>query len=74
MGVATQVNRLLRLQDSAGAAHIQRQFREQYGEQETVSCAAHRVLRLSWTGAYCRRLGQRVSTPPEQVSPLKTRS
>lgn len=49
-GVATQAGRLLRLQDSAAAAHVQRRVREQYGERETVSRAARRVLRsfLDW--------------------------
>lgn len=49
-GVAMQVGRLLRLQGSAAAAHIQRRVREQYGERETVSRAARRVLRsyLDW--------------------------
>lgn len=49
-GVATQTGRLLRLQGSAAAAHIQRRLREQYGERETVSRAARRVLRsyLDW--------------------------
>ncbi|MGD0627136.1 MAG: hypothetical protein ABSB32_20815 [Thermodesulfobacteriota bacterium] len=48
--VASQVGRLLKLQDSAAAAHIQRRMREQYGERETVSRAARRVLRsyLDW--------------------------
>lgn len=48
--VATQVGRLLRLQGSAAAAHVQRRVREQYGERETVSRAARRVLRsyLDW--------------------------
>jgi len=48
--VATQVGRLLRLQGSGAAAHIQRRVREQYGERETVSRAARRVLRsyLDW--------------------------
>jgi hypothetical protein len=48
--VATQVGRLLRLQGSASAAHVQRRVREQYGERETVSRAARRVLRsyLDW--------------------------
>ncbi len=48
--VATQTGRLLRLQGSAAAAHIQRRVREQYGERETVSRAARRVLRsyLDW--------------------------
>jgi len=49
-GVATQTGRLLRLQGSAAAAHIQRRVREKYGERETVSRAARRVLRsyLDW--------------------------
>jgi hypothetical protein len=48
--VATQVGRLLRLQGSAAAAHVQRRVREQYGERDTVSRAARRVLRsyLDW--------------------------
>jgi len=48
--VATPTGRLLRLQGSAAAAHIQRRVREQYGERETVSRAARRVLRsyLDW--------------------------
>lgn len=48
--VATQVGRLVRLQGSAAAAHVQRRVREQYGERETVSRAARRVLRsyLDW--------------------------
>ncbi len=48
--VATQAGRLLRLQGSAAAAHVQRRVREQYGERETVSRAARRVLRsfLDW--------------------------
>jgi hypothetical protein len=49
-GVATQVGRFLRLQGSAAATHVQRRVREQYGERETVSRAARRVLRsyLDW--------------------------
>jgi len=48
--VATQTGRLLSLQGSAAAAHVQRRVREQYGERETVSRAARRVLRsfLDW--------------------------
>ncbi len=42
--VASQVGRLLKLQGSAAAAHVQRRIREQYGERETVSRAARRVL------------------------------
>ena len=62
-GVAVQVGRLLRLQGSAAATHVQRRVREQYGERETVSRAARRVLRsyLDWgvlqetgtRGVYC---------------------
>jgi hypothetical protein len=49
-GVAIQVGRLLKLQGSAAAVHVQRRVREQYGERETVSRAARRVLRsyLDW--------------------------
>lgn len=49
-GVAVHVGRLLRLQGSAAAPHIQRRVREQYGERETVARAARRVLRsfLDW--------------------------
>jgi len=48
--VATQAGRLLRLQGSVAAAQVQRRIREQYGERETVSRAARRVLRsyLDW--------------------------
>lgn len=42
--VATQTGRLLRLQDTAVASQIQRRIREQYGDRETASHAAHRVL------------------------------
>ncbi|HOF42105.1 MAG TPA: hypothetical protein PLD73_18705 [Candidatus Hydrogenedentes bacterium] len=49
-GVAMHVGRLLRLQGSAAAPHVQRRVREQYGERETVARAARRVLRsfLDW--------------------------
>jgi len=49
-GVAAQTGRLLRLQGTAAAAHVQRRVREQYGERETVSRATRRVLRsyLDW--------------------------
>jgi hypothetical protein len=48
--VAAHVGRLLKLQGSAAASHIQRRLREQYGERETVSRATRRVLRsfLDW--------------------------
>jgi hypothetical protein len=49
-GVATQAGRLLRLQGSAAASHVQRRVREQYGERETVSRRARYVMRsyLDW--------------------------
>ena len=43
--VAAQAGRLLRLQGTVAAAQVQRRMREQYGERETVSRAARRVLR-----------------------------
>ncbi|RJR40666.1 MAG: hypothetical protein C4576_19990 [Desulfobacteraceae bacterium] len=48
--VASQTGRLLRLQGTASASQIQRRVREQYGERETVSRAARRVLRslMDW--------------------------
>ena len=48
--VAAHTGRLLRLQGSAAAAHVQRRVREEYGERETASRAARRVLRsfIDW--------------------------
>ncbi|MBT9173649.1 MAG: hypothetical protein DDT21_02050 [Syntrophomonadaceae bacterium] len=48
--VAMQVGRLLRLQGTVTAAHVQRRVREQYGERETVSRRTRYVLRsyLDW--------------------------
>ena len=43
--VALQVGRLIRLQGVAVAAQVQRRIREIYGERETVSRAARRLLR-----------------------------
>ncbi len=43
--VAAHTGRLLRLQGATAAAHVQRRVREQYGERETVSRAARRVIR-----------------------------
>ena len=43
--VAAHTGRLLRLQGTAAAAHVQRRVREQYGERATVSRAARRVIR-----------------------------
>ena len=48
--VAAQAGRLLRLQNTAVAAQIQRRVREQYGERQIVSRATARVLRsfIDW--------------------------
>ena len=48
--VATHTGRLLRLQSTAAAAQVQRRVREGYGERQTVSRAAARVLRsfIDW--------------------------
>lgn len=48
--VAAYTGRLLRLQGTAAAAQVQRRIREQYGERETASRAARRVLRsfIDW--------------------------
>ena len=48
--VAAHTGRLLRLQGTAVAAHVQRRVKEQYGERETASRAARRVLRsfIDW--------------------------
>jgi hypothetical protein len=72
--VALQVGRLLKLQGSAAAAHIQRRLRENYGERETVSRRVRYVLRsyvdwgvLSETGAngvYGSGLSLAIDDPP----------
>ena len=48
--VASYTGRLLRLQESAAAAHVQRRVKEQYGERETASRATRRILRsfIDW--------------------------
>jgi hypothetical protein len=48
--VAAHTGRLLRLQGAAAAAHVQRRVKEDYGERETASRAARRVLRsfIDW--------------------------
>ncbi len=48
--VAAHTGRLLRLQGTAAAAHVQRRIKEKYGERETASRAARRVLRsfIDW--------------------------
>jgi hypothetical protein len=43
--VAEATGRLLHLQGTASAAQVQRRVREQFGERETVSRAARRILR-----------------------------
>lgn len=52
--VAAHTGRLLRLQGTAVAAQIQRRIREEYGERETASRAARRVLRtfIDWDVLY----------------------
>ncbi len=71
--VAAHAGRLLKLQGSAAAMHIQRRIREQYGERETVSRATRRVLRsyLDWgvlgdtstKGVYSKGLSLTVDEP-----------
>jgi len=48
--VAAHTGRLLRLQGTAATAHVQRRVKEDYGERETASRAARRVLRsfIDW--------------------------
>ena len=48
--VAMQTGRLLKLQGTVAAAHVQRRVREQYGERETVARRVRYVLRsfLDW--------------------------
>ncbi len=48
--IAADTGRLLRLQGTAAAAHVQRRVKEQYGEREAASRAARRVLRsfIDW--------------------------
>ena len=43
--VAAQTGRLLKLQGTVAAAHVQRRVREQYGERETVARRVRYVLR-----------------------------
>jgi len=49
--VAGSVGRLLRLQGTASAAQVQRRVKEKYGERDTVSRAARRILRtfVDWS-------------------------
>jgi len=43
--VASHVGRILKLQDSFQLRSIQRRLREQYGQRETVSRSAQRIIR-----------------------------
>jgi hypothetical protein len=43
--VVSHTGRLLKLQGTAAASQVQRRMREEYGERETVSRAARRILR-----------------------------
>ena len=62
--VAAHTGRLLRLQGTAAAAHVQRRIKEDYGKRKTASRAARRVLRsfIDWgvlketgdKGVYCQ--------------------
>jgi hypothetical protein len=71
--VAEHTGRLLRLQGTAAAAHIQRRVKEQYGERETASRAARRVLRsfIDWgvlsetqdKGVYAQGLQNSIEDP-----------
>ena len=71
--VAGHTGRLLKLQSTAAAPHVQRRMREEYGERETVSRAARRVLRsfVDWDvlkettmkGVYCQGLSIPIHDP-----------
>lgn len=58
-GVAEQTGRLLRLQGQVAAGHVQRRIRERYGERETVSRAARRVLRSFVDWGVLKESGQK---------------
>lgn len=69
--VAGQTGRLLRLQGTAAASHVQLRVREQYGERETVSRATRRILRsfVDW-GVLCESdaIGVYEPAPPVDVA------
>ena len=67
--VAAHTGRLLRLQGTAAAAHVQRRVKEEYGERETASRAARRVLRsfIDW-GVLCETHAKGVYHQGEQYS------
>jgi hypothetical protein len=57
--VAETVGRLLQLQGSAAALHVQRRVREKLGERETVARAARRVLRCFVDWQVLQETGER---------------
>jgi hypothetical protein len=71
--IAAHAGRLLRLQGTAAAAHVQRRVKEDYGERETASRAARRVLRsfIDWgvlketrdKGVYAQGNGYQIENP-----------
>ncbi|MGI9859875.1 hypothetical protein SDD30_00650 [Moorella naiadis] len=67
--VAGHAGRFLKLQGSVRATHVQRRLREQYGERETVSRAARRILRsfIDW-GVLCETKTQGVYTQGPTMS------
>ena len=67
--VAAHTGRLLRLQGTAVAAQVQRRIKEEYGERETVSRAARRVLRsfIDW-GVLNETAGKGVYVQGKQYS------
>ncbi len=72
-GNDAHTGRLLRLQGTAAAAHVQRRVKEDYGERETASRAARRVLRsfIDWgvlketgdKGVYAQGNGYQIENP-----------
>jgi hypothetical protein len=69
--VASQTGRLLRLQGTAAATHVQRRVREQYGERETVSRAARRVLRSFIDWGVLSETGQKGVYRQAEVLPIQ---
>lgn len=57
--VAANIGRLLRLQGSFSTAQLQRRIREQYGERETVSRAARRVIRSFYDWGVIEETGKK---------------
>ncbi|PKN27699.1 MAG: hypothetical protein CVU64_15485 [Deltaproteobacteria bacterium HGW-Deltaproteobacteria-21] len=69
--VASQTGRLLRLQATASASQVQRRVREQYGERETVSRAARRVLRSFMDWRVLSETGQKGVYRQGEILPIK---